>query len=145
MNYIKPLLYILSIAALFLIDLGSMLFFQQPFFQSVLCFYIVRLFNKPTLLPLLIAIFFIHLEWFIMYDSMSLATLFILPVTALVFYLKRVLVPRMIYPTLVLILCLALQTWFIHLTTGQPFAYNAYTISAFFANIMVLLSNSLIW
>jgi hypothetical protein len=74
-----------------------------------------------------------------------LATLFLLPITALVLYLKKVLIPRVVYPPLTLALAMALQLWLIHALTTHPISYNSYTIGAFIANLILLLSNSLIW
>ncbi len=79
------------------------------------------------------------------YDSLSLATLFLLPITALVFHLKKVLVPRLVYPPIILALCMALQIGLIHSLTNQFPSLNLYTIGSFIANMIVLLSNSLIW
>lgn len=145
MNYLNPLLQILTIIALFILDLCGIMLFKQMFLQCVLCFYIARLFNQPSLWPLLLAMLCIHLEWLILYDSLSLAALFLLPITALVFYLKRVLVPRLVYPPLILGLCMALQLWLIHTLTNQAIPSTFYTIGAFIANMILLLSNSLIW
>lgn len=145
MRYLSPLLHIITIIGFFLIDLCSIMFFKQLFVQCILCFYISRLFKQPSILLLLLAAFFIHLEWFILYDSLSMAALFLLPATALVFYLKKILVPRWFYPPLILILCLAIQTYLIYAITGYSASYNLYTISSFFASIILLISNSLIW
>lgn len=146
MNYITPLFQIIGILSLFLIDISGFMLFKQLFLQTVLCFYIARLFlPQPTLTPLLTAALCIHLEWFILYDSLSLATLFLVPVTALVFYLKRLLIPRIVYPPLALLLCIGLQAWLTHTYTAHQIAQTSYTIKAIFANIIVLLSNSLIW
>jgi hypothetical protein len=145
MNYINLLSQLLGLLTLFLIDLCGIIFFKQLFFQSVLCFYIVKLFKQPSFWPLLIALFFIHLEWFLLYDSLSLATLFLLPVTTLVLYLKKVLVPSLIYPPVIFTLCVGLEIWLIHMITGQTIPYNLYTIGSFIANMILLLSNSLIW
>jgi len=145
MNYINPLLQILTIFALFLLDLCGIMLCKQLLLQCVFCFYIARLFKQPSFWPLLLAVFFIHLEWFILYDSLSLATLFLLPITALVLYLKKVLIPRMIYPPLIFALAMAIEVWLIHSLTTQAITYNSYTIGAFIANMILLLSNSLIW
>jgi len=145
MHYLNPLLQIITILGLFLIDLCGIIFFKQLFMQCVLCFYIVRLFKHPSFFPLFFAAFLIHLEWLILYDSLSMATLYLLPITALVFYLKKVLVPRFFYPPLILALCFTIQTWLIHTYTGHPACCNLYTIGSFFANMILLLSNSLIW
>jgi hypothetical protein len=145
MNYITPLLQIVGILSLFFIDVSGIILFKQLLLQAVLCFYIARLFKQPSLMPLLLAAFCIHLEWLIMYDSLSLATLFLLPITALVLYLKRVLVPRIVYPPLTLLICIALQTWLTYTYTAHQLPQTSYTIAAIFANIIVLLSNSLIW
>lgn len=145
MNYLNPLLQILTIIGLFLIDLCGIIFFKQLFLQCVLCFYIARLFTQPSLLPLLLAAFCIHLEWMILYDSLSFATLYLLPITALVFYIKKLLIPRFIYPPLILTLCLTIQAGLIYTLTDQMVCCNLYTISSFIANMIVLLSNSLIW
>jgi hypothetical protein len=145
MNYITPLFQILSILSLFLIDVSGIMLFKQLLLQTVLCFYIARLFHQPALMPLLMAALCIHLEWFIMYDSLSLATLFLVPITALVFYLKRVLIPRIAYPPIILLLCMAIQTWLTYTYTAHQLPHISYTIAAIIANIIVLLSNSLIW
>lgn len=145
MNYINFLLHTFGLLALFIIDVSGIMLFKQLCLQSVLCVYIARLFNQPSFFASILAICLIHLEWFILYDSLSLAALFLLPITALVFYLKRVLVPRPVYPPLILILCLGLQAWLVYNLTNQLVPYNFYTIGAFIANMIVLLSNSLIW
>jgi|GEM_PF-2365840 hypothetical protein len=145
MNYITPLFQIIGILGLFLIDVSGIMLFNQMLLQSVLCFYIACLFQQPAFIPLLTAAACIHLEWFIMYDSLSLATLFLVPVTALVFYLKRVLVPRIAYPPIILLLCMAIQTWLTYTYTAHQMPHTSYTIAAIIANIIVLLSNSLIW
>lgn len=146
MNYITPLLQIMSILGLFFIDVSSIMLFNQLILQSALCFYIACLFQHPApLTPLLISAACIHLEWFIMYDSLSLATLFIIPITALVFYLKRLLVPRIVFPPLTLLLCIGIQTWLTYIYTAQLVPHTSYTIAAIIVNIIVLLSNSLIW
>lgn len=145
MNYMNPLLQTLSILSLFFIDICGIILFKQMLLQCVLCFYIAQLFQQSTLLPLLMAALCIHLEWLMLYDSLSLATLFLLPITALVISLKRILVPRMVYPSLTLLLCLGIEAWLIHTITTQDLPYNSYTIMAIIANIIVLLSNSLIW
>jgi len=144
MNDMSTLLQILSVLGLFFIDICGIMLFKQLLVQSVLCFYIARLFHQPVLLPLIVAALCIHVEWFILYDSLSLAGLFLLPITALVFYLKRLLVPSIAYPPLTLLLCMGLQAWLIHLLTAQNLPLNAYTILSVIANIILLLSNSLI-
>jgi|SRR5271155_4648544 len=145
MNYINPLLQIVTVFVLFFLDVCGIMLFKQLLIQFVLCYYIARLFTQPSALPLLLSFVLIHLEWLILYDSISLATLFLLPITALVFYLKRVLVPRLVYPPLILVLCFTIQAWLIYSLTGQYIPFNAYTIAAIIANMILLLSNSLIW
>ena len=145
MNYITSLLQILSILSLLFIDISGIILFKQLLLQSVLCFYITRLFQQPALLPLCVAALCIHFEWFILYDSLSLATFFLLPITALVFYLKRLLVPRIAYPPLTLLMCLGIQAWLTYSYTSHHVPHTSYTIAAIIANMIILLSNSLIW
>lgn len=146
MTYITLIFQIIGILSLFLIDVSGIMLFKQLLLQSTLCFYIACLFQHPApLIPLFIAAACIHLEWFMMYDSLSLATLFIVPITALVFYLKRVLVPRMVYPSLILLLCMGIQTWLTYTYTAHQMPHTSYTIAAIIVNIIVLISNSLIW
>lgn len=145
MNYITLIFQIMGILGLFLIDVSGIMLFNQLLLQSVLCFYIACLFQQPALTPLLTAALCIHLEWFLMYDSLSLATLFLVPITALVFYLKRILVPRIAYPPITLLLCIAIQTWLTYTYTAHQMPQTSYTITAIIVNMIVLLSNSLIW
>lgn len=146
MNYPHPLLQIIGILSLFLLDISSIMLLNQLILQSTLCFYITCLFQHPApLLPLLISAACIHLEWFIMYDSLSFATLFLVPITALVFYLKRLLVPRIVFPPITLLLCIGIQTWLTYTYTAHHLPHTSYTIAAIIVNIIILTSNSLIW
>lgn len=134
-------LQLLSILGLFILDISGIMLFKVQIIHFVLCFYLVALFRNAAALPLVCAVLCICFESLIMYDSLTAPLIYLLPATALILFLKKMVTPHPIYPPLALSFCLALQSWLLHQgNLGDP-----YTMWVFIANLIVILSCSLIW
>lgn len=141
MNHMNSALQLLLVLGLFILDISGIMLLNTQIIQLVLCFYILRLFDKPALVPLVSAALCICLESLILYDSLTIPFIYLVPTTVLIIYLKKTLVPHPLYRPLALALCLIIQQYLLH-----PGALgDTYTIAAFIVNIVIILSCSLIW
>jgi len=129
---------------LFILDIFCFSFFEKQIFYSLLCFYIISLYQEMNVGKLMFIGLLISLESSLHYDIFGTQLLYLVPITIIAYQTQKTFYSNAIQPYLLLIACLLTQSFLVEPYLLHIPAPISYTNSKIIANIVVLWCMSLI-
>jgi hypothetical protein len=129
----------------FFLDILMFSLFEKQILYLLLCFYILNICDKRSLITFIIFAFLIALESSLYYSKFGVQLLYLIPITLIAFKVQKTFWSWKFQASLILITCLLIQSYFIEpFLLGIPATFS-YTNSKIIANIIVLWCMSLIF
>lgn len=136
---IQRIIPFLLILVCWIIDATATYIFEEPILNTLIALYILSCFNNKHYLEKITILMFIILNSFLEYDVWGLPLLYLLPVTALIWYFQKKVNVHGWIPYAVLSVCLTchylLLPWLVH----QPVGGLGYTVCKICVNILVMM------
>lgn len=140
----KSYFFYLAILLFFIGDIFCFSFFEKQIFYFLLCFYMLYLYKENSFYNLFCITFLLCLESSLYYGRFLIPLLYLIPATLISTQAKKFFFTTIWQPFVMLIFCLAFQSFIIEPVLLHIPATNAYTNSKIIANIIVILCMSLI-
>ncbi len=110
----------LYIPLLLCLDICSFAFFEQPFVSSLLCLYIVRSLQAPSVLYLIFIWLGLLFESFLQYGRFAPTLMYLIPITIIALCIRHFFYAKPSHNYLLLALCLIMQSAII-----EPYLFHA--------------------
>lgn len=128
---------------MFFIDIVGIALFEKPVLQVLLTFYLLTIARHSTaFLTTILLFFFLCLESFFQHEGFGLPFFYVVPITILVFMLRKKIdvTPALYYGLIALCLwikCMFIEPYMLHVTIGMPFIAATIWINWFVAYILL--------
>lgn len=137
------ILFLSTIILFLLIDLGQFFMIGTPIIPLLLSFYSIFILYSPTYTAVACISFLLGLEYFCFYNSFSLASISLIPISALGIFFTRNLYPSYGHPIMLVLTAALIQTYAIEGYFLHIWPSSHYTIMRISGTLLVAICFSL--